>query len=292
MPRASIDGAEIQYETLGKSGPWCILNPGGRFDLNGARQHAQWLVAGGFRAIIYDRRNTGASDVWIGPEASEDERFSHDMAELLRRCGGEAAFVIGAGGGNRPTIDFALRFPERTLGCICVFPSGGAHAAETLADLYYGQFARAAEAGGMEAVCATAYYADRIAANPRNHQLLLAMDRHAFIAAMRRWADLMRASADWPTTGFTAAMLGQMQVPALVFPGLRDDNIHGYGPGLATAGAIPGAQIVELAEDAKPGEDDGSWFLRAMRKRMSDPQLGRATLEFMDQVIAAQGQPA
>jgi pimeloyl-ACP methyl ester carboxylesterase len=292
MPIATIAGAQIRYETLGTTGPWCILNPGGRFALDGARQHAQWLADGGYRAIIYDRRNCGASDVYIGPEASEDEVFAGDMAALLRLCGGEAAFVAGAGGGNRPTIDFALRYPELCLGCMIVFPSGGAHSAAMLAQLYYGQFADAAEQGGMKAVCATDYYRERIAANPRNRELLLAMDAGEFIATMHRWDALMRASADWPTTGFTAERLGQMTVPALVFPGLIDDNIHGRGPGLATASAISGAQVVELAENRKPADDDGAWFLPAMRKRMTDPELGPAMLNFMNEVMAARSQPA
>lgn len=286
MPRTSIDGAEVHYTVLGEAGPWCILNPGGRFDLDGARQHAGWLVEGGYRAIIYDRRNTGASDVWIGPEATEDEISARDMAHLLRLCGGQAAFVIGAGGGIRPTIDFALRYPELTLGCICVFPSGGGHAADLLAHRYYGLFADAAEQGGMAAVCATEYYAERISANPRNRALLMAMDAGEFAATMNRWAAHMRASANWPTTGFTEEMLGRMKVPTLVFPGLRDDDIHGYGPGMATARAIPGAQVVELAESRKPADDQGAWFLQAMRKRMTDPDLGPTMLSFMNAVIA------
>ena len=291
MARTVIDGVEIRYEVLGEDGPWCILNPGGRFDLDGARQHAGWLVEGGFRAIIYDRRNCGASDVWIGPEATEDEVFAHDMAALLDLCGGKAAFVAGAGGGNRPTIDFALRYPELCLGCMILFPSGGAHPAELLADRYYGQFAEAAQNGGMEAVCGTDYYAERIAANPRNRELLMAMDTGEFIAAMYRWADHLRASADWPTTGFTVEQLGQMQVPARVSPGLRDDNIHGREPGLATARAIPGARMVELAENRRPADDQGAWFLQAMRQRMSDPELGPAMLAFMRNVMKSESQP-
>ena len=68
MPWATIRGAQIQYDFVGSSGPWCVLTPGGRYDLDENRALAESLAAGGYRVVLHDRRNIGASDVGIGPE--------------------------------------------------------------------------------------------------------------------------------------------------------------------------------------------------------------------------------
>ena len=63
MPTATVRGATIAYDVLGKSGPWFALSPGGRRGKDEVKGLAQRIADGGFRVLVYDRRNCGASDV-------------------------------------------------------------------------------------------------------------------------------------------------------------------------------------------------------------------------------------
>ncbi len=65
MPIANIRGVHINYQVLGEHGPWVALSPGGRRDLSGVMPLATRVAAAGYRVLLHDRRNCGASDVVI-----------------------------------------------------------------------------------------------------------------------------------------------------------------------------------------------------------------------------------
>jgi len=71
MPTTTVNGITINYKVLGESGPWVALSPGGRRGLVGVESLAAKVAAAGYRVLIHDRRNCGASDVVIEGEASE-----------------------------------------------------------------------------------------------------------------------------------------------------------------------------------------------------------------------------
>ena len=62
MPIANIRGVHIHYQVLGEHGPWVTLSPGGRRDLSGVMPLATRVAAAGYRVLLHDRRNCGASD--------------------------------------------------------------------------------------------------------------------------------------------------------------------------------------------------------------------------------------
>ena len=66
MPTANIRGAHINYKVLGDHGPWVALSPGGRRDMSGIELLAGEVANQGYRVVIFDRRNCGASDVSRG----------------------------------------------------------------------------------------------------------------------------------------------------------------------------------------------------------------------------------
>ena len=78
MPVASVRGASINYEVLGDSGPWVSLTPGGRRDLGGVRYLAEKVAAQGFRVLLHDRRNCGASDVVL--EGDDPEALAYNTS--------------------------------------------------------------------------------------------------------------------------------------------------------------------------------------------------------------------
>lgn len=64
MATAKVNGLSISYEVFGNGQPWAITS-GGRFskDPPGVRELAQALAERGNRVLIWDRPNTGESDV-------------------------------------------------------------------------------------------------------------------------------------------------------------------------------------------------------------------------------------
>ena len=64
-----INGGNVVHEILGEAGELVVLTPGGRFskDIEGLRPLAEELVRGGKRVLLWDRPNTGASDVRAPP---------------------------------------------------------------------------------------------------------------------------------------------------------------------------------------------------------------------------------
>ena len=83
MPVTTVNGLEIAYELHGEGDPVAIT-PGGRFsmDTNGVRELAQALAAGGKTALIWDRPNTGASDLCFDGDF-ESNMHADTLAGLL-----------------------------------------------------------------------------------------------------------------------------------------------------------------------------------------------------------------
>ena len=122
--------------------------------------------------------------------------------------------------------------------------TGGAFAAGRLPENYYGQFIRAAEQGGMAAVCATEQYQERIAANPSNRERLMAMDPKKYIEVMTRWLARFNAGIHTPVMGVTEAQLNSIRIPTLVIPG--NDRTHSSSSALAAHASIPGSRLHRL----------------------------------------------
>lgn len=244
MPTASIRGVNIHYQVIGESGPWVALITGGRRGHQELLPIARKLAAQNYRVLLHDRRNTGASDVLIEGVDGEEEIWTDDLHELLSQQGALPAFVGGTSSGARTSMLFYLRHPEAVRGLLLMRVTGGAFAAARLPDNYYGQFIKAAQEGGMAAVCATEQYQERITANPSNRERLMAMDPKKYIEVMTRWLAKFNAGIHTPVMGVTEAQLNSIRVPALVIPG--NDKTHSSASALAAHAAIPGAKLHRL----------------------------------------------
>ena len=97
------------------------------------------------------------------------------LRELLKELGALPAFVGGSSAGARTAMRFYLRHPTAVRGLLLMRVTGGKVAAERLPDMYYGQFIKIAQAGGMAAICAHEQYKERIEANPATRERLMAM---------------------------------------------------------------------------------------------------------------------
>src|SRR5688572_4556160 len=181
MPVANVHGAKINYEVLGDSGPWVSLTAGGRRDMDGVRYLAERIAGQGFRVLLHDRRNCGASDVVLEGSDPEYVIWADDLKELLVQLGATPAFVGGTSAGCRLALLTYLRHPEIVRGLLLWRVTGGQFAAERLAQQYYGQHIEMAKTGGMAAVCESEHFAERIAANPANRDAIMAIEPARFI---------------------------------------------------------------------------------------------------------------
>jgi pimeloyl-ACP methyl ester carboxylesterase len=229
MPLAKVRGVNINYKIIGNNGPWVALSPGGRRDISGIELLARKVTATGYRVVVFDRRNCGASDVVIDGEDSEYEIWADDVHELLRQLGALPAFIGGSSSGCRTALLFALRHPEAVRALLLWRVTGGRFACERLAQEYYGQFIEAAKQGGMAAVCEMEHWKERIAARPENRDALMKMAPARFIEVMSRWREYFLRGADLPVIGATEAELKSIRVPACIIPG--NDLTHGRQTG-------------------------------------------------------------
>ncbi|MGE5215634.1 MAG: alpha/beta fold hydrolase [Chloroflexota bacterium] len=244
MPIAKVLGVNINYKILGDHGPWVALSPGGRRDISGIEIQAKEVAACGYRVVIFDRRNCGASDVVIDGNDSEYEIWADDIHELLSQLGALPAFVGGSSSGCRTALLIALRHPEAVRGLLLWRVTGGRFACERLAEEYYGQYIKAAKAGGMAEICEMEHWKERCAARPENRDALMRMKPERFIEVMSHWREYFLKGIDLPVIGATEEELRSIKVPACIVPG--NDNTHGRQTGENLGRLIPKSEVYVL----------------------------------------------
>jgi pimeloyl-ACP methyl ester carboxylesterase len=246
MPFATIRGAQIHYEIIGNSGHWIALTPGGRLGLDHVRSLAERLASAGYRVLIHDRRNCGASDVLLDGSEPEHEIWTDDLHQLLTQLNALPVIIGGRSSGCRLSLIFALKYPTDVRALLLWRITGGPYAAERLAEKYYGEYIAAAKQGGMAAVCATPHFAERIQARPENRQLLLAMDPQRFITAMNHWSSYFQRDAYKPVIGASEEELRSIKTPACIVPG--NDKIHSRQVGTHLSTLLPNCELHILFE--------------------------------------------
>jgi len=230
MPVERVRGVGLVYEVLGSAGPWVAISPGGRRGMASDRALGALVAEAGFRVLMYDRRNTGASDIAISGD-SESLEQAEDLLALLGALGTGPAYVAGCSSGSRLSLLLGLNHPEAVRALLLWRVTGGAYAAERLAFNYYTQYLDALHRGGLEAVCASEHFAAMIAANPGNRQRLLAMGAEGFAAGMERWLAGFREGSGYPVAGISPDAMRRLALPALIVPG--NDRVHPRAPGQA-----------------------------------------------------------
>jgi pimeloyl-ACP methyl ester carboxylesterase len=239
IPFVTRDGCTLHYQIFGK-GPGIVLTPGGRESGRVLMPLVEQL-ASECRVLIWDRRNSGASDLYFETERSEYEIWADDLAELLESIGYAPAIVAGGSAGVRVSLNALLRHPGIGRALILWSVTGGPFAAHFLGHIYHEIYIEAAEEGGMQAVAETPFFGARIEENPENRERLLAMDPAVFIATMRRWNQAFHARPNDPVAGVSGDF-GSITVPTLVFDG--NDDIHPPMGAETLARVVRNAQLV------------------------------------------------
>lgn len=244
MPLALVQGLDINYEVVGDDGPWVALITGGRRGYQELVPLANKIAATGFRVLLHDRRNTGASSISITANDVEEVVWADDLRELLAQLEALPTFIGGSSSGARTALFFCLRYPEAVRGLLLLRVTGGKFAANRLPENYYGQFIRAAQNGGMAELCATDAYRQRINANPKNRKILMNMDANYFIEMMSRLLELFIKGSQHPVMGVSESELQSITTPTIIIPG--NDNTHSSQSGYAAHNSISGSKLHQL----------------------------------------------
>lgn len=244
MPVAQLLGINMNYEVLGDSGPWVALSPGGRSGMEGIRAMAERIADKGYRVLIFDRRNCGKSDIGITGGNSEFGEWAEDLFELTKQLGAQPCAAGGSSSGCRTAISFVIRHPEAVNGLMLWRMSGGSYAAINLGVRYYAEYIKAASIGGMSAVCETDHFAECIVANPRNRDILMAMNPKDFVEIMLRWMVSFISGATTPLIGATVENLKNIKVPTLMFCG--NDRHHSRESSFNINKLIPDSELIDL----------------------------------------------
>lgn len=237
MPRfVTPDGYAIEYRLRGE-GPLIVLTPGGR-EKGEAVAALAYALAEHACVVTWDRRNAGASDVFFGGD-SESDVWAQDLADLVEHLGRGPAWLAGGSAGCRTSVIAALRRPEVARGLLLWSASGGQYASQFLGFSYHVPYIMAALGGGMGAIAAQPFWADRIAENPGNRERMLTVDPDAFIAVMKRWMSAFYYRPGSSLTGATDDELATIAVPTLIFEG--NDDVHPKAVSDVVARLVPGA---------------------------------------------------
>jgi pimeloyl-ACP methyl ester carboxylesterase len=252
VPVVRIRGVELNYEILGERGPWVALQPGGRRAGASVKPLGEKIAEAGYRVLVYDRRNCGASSIAI-EGASENEVWADDLHELLQQLDAAPAFIGGSSSGCRLALVLALRHPADVRGLLLWRVTGGAYAAERLKHQYYTQYIDIARAEGLDAVCRSEHFAEVIRANPANRERLLAIGKERFIAAMEAWRRGFEDGEEHDVIGLSPAQLRSLTMPACIAPG--NDRVHPRLPGQVAHRLMPNAEYREVLTEDRPDLD-------------------------------------
>jgi pimeloyl-ACP methyl ester carboxylesterase len=278
-----IDGTTIAYEIIGEGPPW-VLTPGGRFskDTPGIRELAKALAAHGQRVLIWDRPNTGASDICF-TGASESEMQADTLAGLLRTLDLTPAVIVGGSGGARVSLLTAVRHPDVVANLAMLWISGGVYGLMLLGVHYCGESIRVAWRGGMEAVVELPEWAEVLERNPGNRKRFLELDPRQFIATLERWMLVYCPEPNATVPGLTDEECAKLDVPTLIYRSGTTDPHHTRVTSERLHDLIPSSRLVE------PPWADDEWNERGDAARAGVghlferwPLLAPQLLEFAD----------
>lgn len=245
MATAMVDGRSISYEVIGAGRPW-IITPGGRDskDTPGVRELAAAIAALGNQVVIWDRPNTGASDVRLEGE-SESAMQADALVGLLDHLDLGPTVIAGGSGGSRVSLLAAAQCPDRAAALAVWWISGGVVGLIALGTHYCSPSIRAAWAGGMEAVVALPEWAEVLERNPANRDRFLAQDPSAFIATFERWMAAYCPCGDEVVPGLADDDARALDLPALVLRSGASDLNHRRETSEQVAALLPRARLVE-----------------------------------------------
>lgn len=242
-----IRGGRVVYELLGpESGQPIVLTPGGRFskDVPGLPPLAEKLAEGGMRVLLWDRPNTGASDVQFWGQ-SESHMRAQTLAELLRELGMAPAIIAGGSGGGRDSLLTVILNPDVATKLIVWSLVGGVFSSLNLAMVYNLPNINTVRMMGMDAVVEMPEWKALIEANPRNRERLLSLGADEFLKVMMRWVNAFVPKPGQTIPGVTDEEFERITVPTMIIRGGEHDIDHPKRTSMEVHCLIPQSRLLE-----------------------------------------------
>jgi len=280
MPVTKINGINLNWQVVGDRGPWVMATTGGRRGYDEFVPMAQKIASHGFRVMLHDRRNTGASDLWIDGDQGEEAPWLGDMYELMRQNDALPAFFCGSSAGARTSIRFYLKYPQSVRGLLLLRVTGGEFAAKRLPENYYGQFIKAAQDGGMAKVIEMDAWRERFKENPAGRDYLAKLPADKFISVFTRWKEVFEAGGKHPVMGVTEQELRSIKVPTMIIPG--NDQTHSSASAAVAHKYIPGSEVHQL-----PIKDQEVPLIPFPEWAPYEQEIATTFVQFMQRVVAA-----
>ena len=278
MAEAIVRGVRLNYEIVGSGGPVIALTPGSRRSYAELVPLARRIAGHGWRVLLHDRRNCGASEVAFDGSGSEHDVWADDLNALCGQLGALPFIVGGSSAGARLALLCALRHPTSVRAMLLWRVTGGQAAVDRLSQTYYGQFIEIASKGGMQAVCESEHFRALIAARPSNRERLLGTDPARFIEVMQVWREHFLKSATLPIVGASEQQLRSLAMPVCLIAG--NDIIHTPATARRMARLVPGAELHDDVVEKRP--DDAllhDWSPEEWRK--AEPRIAEIFTSFL-----------
>jgi pimeloyl-ACP methyl ester carboxylesterase len=241
-----VNGGNVVYEILGDAGDLIVLTPGGRFskEIPGLRPLAEALVAGGYRVLLWDRPNCGASDVQFYGQ-SESHMRAETLHGLLGALGVQRCIIAGGSGGARDSMLTTMLYPELVEKLVVWNIVGGIYGTFVLGSFYIVPSILAARGTGMDAVVKVSEWRDRIEENPDNKQRFLEFDKDDFLKVMLRWLNAFVSKPGQTIPGVEDEMFDRIKVPTLIIRGGENDWDHPKRTSLEVSCLIKGSKLID-----------------------------------------------
>jgi 2-hydroxy-6-oxonona-2,4-dienedioate hydrolase len=248
-----VNGGDVAYEILGEAGaPLIVLTPGGRFtmDVPGLRPLADALVDGGMRVLLWNRPNSGGSDVQFYG-VSESHMRAETLHGLLTAIGEGPCVIAGGSSGARDSILTAIMYPEIVSKLVVWSVSGGIYGTLVLGWNYVVQNIRAMMLGGLDAVLELPEWKVLIEADPKNRDRFLSLGGEEFQRVMMRWMLAWIPRPGQTIPGVEDWQVEEITAPTMIIRGGENDMVHPKRTSLELHTLIKGSRLVD-----PPWEED------------------------------------
>lgn len=246
MAAIDVGGGLVEYEFVGDEGaPVIVVTPGGRFskDEPGVQAFGRALAAQGLRVLLWDRPNTGRSQVQLH-SATESHMRAGALHGLLTGLDVAPCVIAGGSGGARDSMLTVMLYPEVATKLAVWSIVGGVYGTVALSHNVLPSIT-AINQKGMDGLLASQPWKTLIETTPANRDRITALGEDGFRDVMLRWLNAFVPKPGQTIPGVEDELFRNIKVPTLIIRSGTADLNHPKRTSLEVSCLISGAQLIE-----------------------------------------------